>query len=57
MKAMTLETMSSAEEKTPRLMRRRLRMEKNNSTMFSQEAWAGVWWTWNRSWSASQAWV
>src|ERR1039458_5922826 len=44
MKAMTLSAKSSTESNSPRRRRRRSKIEKNNSTWFSQLAWVGVWW-------------
>src|SRR3954465_15021710 len=57
MKAMSLATRSARETKSPCLSRRRARIEKNSSTWFSREGCGGVWWTWKRGCSASQAWV
>src|SRR5450631_1713604 len=45
---MILSARSSRLVNSPRRSTFRVRIENQISTMFSQDAWVGVWWTWNR---------
>src|SRR5664280_3568092 len=52
---MILSARSSRLVNSPRRSTFRVRIENQISTMFSQDAWVGVWWTWNRGWARSHA--